>query len=62
MLFPAWRTQTMGVAIAALLDGKITPEEFGRQLDQGIAASQNDPDVIVPDYTPYEPAKFGESI
>ncbi len=61
MLFPAWRTQVMGVAIADLLRGEITPEEFGRRLDAGIAAALQDPDVIVPGHAPYDTALLGES-
>lgn len=60
-LFPAWRTQVMGAAMDGLLRGTITPEEFGRQLDEGIAAARDNPDVIIPPYTPYDPARFGES-
>ena len=61
MLFPAWRTQVMGVAIADLLRGEITPEEFGRRLDAGIAAALEDPDVIVPGHVPYDAVSLGES-
>ncbi len=61
MLFPAWRTQVMGVAIADLLRGEITPEEFGRRLDAGVAAAQDDEDVIVPGHVPYDAASLGES-
>ncbi|MDK1022185.1 MAG: extracellular solute-binding protein, partial [Candidatus Hydrogenedentes bacterium] len=61
MLFPAWRTQVMGVAIADLLRGEITPEEFGRRLDAGVAAALEDPDVIVPGHVPYDAALLGES-
>jgi ABC-type glycerol-3-phosphate transport system substrate-binding protein len=60
MLFPAWRTQVMGGAIAALLRGEITPEEFGKRLDDGIAAALQDPDVIVPPFQPYDAAALGE--
>ncbi len=60
MLFPAWRTQVMGLAIAELLRGEITPEEFGKKLDDGIAAAKADPDVIIPGFQPYDPAAFGE--
>jgi hypothetical protein len=61
MLFPAWRTQVMGLAIAELLRGEITPEEFGARLDAGIAAAKADPDVIIPPFQPYDPAAFGEA-
>lgn len=61
MLFPAWRTQVMGVAIADLLRGEITPEEFGRRLDAGVAAALEDPDVIVPGHVPYDAVSLGES-
>lgn len=60
MLFPAWRTQVMGVALADLLRGDITPEEFGRRMDDGIEVALKDPDVIVPAYQPYDPAALGE--
>jgi N-acetylglucosamine transport system substrate-binding protein len=59
-LFPAWRTQVMGVALAALMRGEITPEEFGRRMDAGLAAAQSNPDAIVPPYVPYDPAALGE--
>jgi len=61
MLFPAWRTQVMGLAIADLLRGDITPEEFGKRMDDGIAVAKSDPDVIIPPFQPYDPAVFGES-
>ncbi len=61
MLFPAWRTQVMGLAIAELLRGEITPEEFGKRLDDGIAAAVADPDTIVPPFQPYDPAALGEA-
>jgi len=61
MLFPAWRTQVMGIAMSALLRGEITPEEFGKQLDDGIAAAKSDPDIIVPPFQPYDPAAYGET-
>ncbi len=60
MLFPAWRTQVMGTAIADLLRGEITPEEFGQRLDDGVAAALSDPDVIVPPFQPYDAAALGE--
>jgi N-acetylglucosamine transport system substrate-binding protein len=61
MLFPAWRTQVMGGAIAALMRGEITPEEFGKRLDDGIAAALADPDVIVPPFQAYDAAALGEA-
>ena len=61
MLFPGWRTQVMGGAIAALMRGEITPEEFGKRLDDGIIAALADPDVIVPPFQPYDAAALGES-
>jgi ABC-type glycerol-3-phosphate transport system substrate-binding protein len=61
MLFPAWRTTVMGTAIAALLRGETTPEEYGKQLDDGIVAALADPDVIVPPFQPYDADKLGES-
>jgi len=60
MLFPAWRTQVMGLAVGELLRGEITPEEFGRKLDEGIAVAKSDPDVIIPGFQPYDPVAFGE--
>jgi N-acetylglucosamine transport system substrate-binding protein len=61
MLFPAWRTQVMGTAIAELLRGEITPQEFGRKMDAGIAVALADPDVIVPPFQSYDAAALGET-
>ena len=61
MLLPEWTVQVMHAAISDLLRGKITPEEFGRQLDDGIAVALEDPDLIVPGFVPYDAALLGES-
>jgi len=50
----------MGGAIAALMRGEISPEEFGKRLDDGIVAALADPDVIVPPFQPYDAAALGE--
>ncbi len=61
MLLPEWTAQVMHAATSDLLRGTITPEEFGRQLDDGIATALEDPDLIVPGYAPYDAALLGES-
>lgn len=60
MLLPEWTGQVMNAAIAGLLRGDITPKEYGRLLDEGVTAARNNPDIIVPPYVPYDPAKYGE--
>ncbi len=55
-----WTLQVMNPALAALLEGGITPEEFGRRMDEGIDQARNNPDIIIPKFTPYDPAAFGE--
>lgn len=56
-----WREQVAHIALASLMQGDITPEEFGRQLDEGLVRAQQDPDVIIPPFTPYDPASLGET-
>jgi len=59
-LLPEWRAQVMHVAISELCRGEITPEEFGRVLDEGIAAAVANPDVIKPPFVALDPAQYGE--
>lgn len=59
-LLPEWRVQVMHVAISDLCRGEITPEEFGRLLDEGVAAAVANPDVMKPPFVPLDPAQFGE--
>lgn len=61
-LLPEWRSQVMNAAIAQLLRGKISAEEYGRLLDEGIEAAKNNPDLIIPPYMAYDPAAYGEPL
>ncbi len=62
LLFPEWTAQVMNTAIGDLLRGEITPEEFGRLLDEGIALSVANAKRAIPPYVPYDPVALGESI
>lgn len=62
MLFPAWRSQVMNAAIQALCRGEITPEEFGRRLDEGIVQAVATTDLRIPAHVRYEPGEFGEGV
>jgi hypothetical protein len=55
-----WTQQVMIPALSALLEGSITPEEFGKRLDSGITRARGNPDIIIPNFSPYDPAAFGE--
>lgn len=57
-----WQQQVMVPALGALLEGSITPEEFGKRMDDGITRVHANPDIIIPEYTPYDPAAFGEGV
>lgn len=59
-LVPEWTAQTMNAAMAALLRGEATPKEFGRTLDKGLANALKKPDLVIPPYRPYDPARYGE--
>jgi len=59
-LLPEWRAQVMHVAISDLCRGEITPEEFGRLLDEGVALAVADPDVMKPPFVALDPALYGE--
>ena len=59
-LLHEWRNQDMNSAISALLRGETTPEEFGKALDDGVAAALDNPDFNPPSHVPYDPAKYGE--
>jgi N-acetylglucosamine transport system substrate-binding protein len=60
-LLLSWRVQVMQPATAKLLAGEITPEEYCRRLEDGVAAAKADPDAILPAPVLYDPAAFGES-
>ncbi|MCX5757279.1 MAG: extracellular solute-binding protein, partial [Candidatus Hydrogenedentes bacterium] len=55
-----WTQEVMQPSLSSLLRGELTPEDFCRRLDEGVAAARTNPDVIIPPYVPYDPAKFGE--
>ena len=61
MLLPEWTGQVMNAAISDLLRGEITPEEYGRRLDEGIAKARANPDIIIPDFQPYDVAALRET-
>lgn len=56
-----WRSQVMQPGLASLMRGEITPEAFCAALDKGIADALTNPDLVVPDYTPFDPALHGEA-
>jgi len=60
-LLLSWRVQVMEPATSQLLAGAITPEEYCRLLDAGVAAAVADPDAILPPPVAYDPAAFGEA-
>ncbi len=55
-----WTQQVMTPALGALLEGSITPEEFGKRMDDGITRARANPDTIIPNFSPYDPTAFGE--
>jgi len=55
-----WQQDVGLPKLAALLRGDITPEEFCRNMDDGMQAALQNPDLRIPPYTPYDPAAFGE--
>ncbi|PCJ61191.1 MAG: hypothetical protein COA73_07630 [Candidatus Hydrogenedentota bacterium] len=61
MLFPAWRAQTMNSAIGDLCRGDITPEEFGRMMDEGLQRAVAKTDIPIPDHIPYDAKALGET-
>ena len=56
-----WQTQTMTAHLGKLLAGLETPEDFCRALDDGLQRQLANPDVVIPQQTPYDPADYGES-
>ncbi len=60
-LMLAWDNQVMQPNLAALLRGAMTPEAFGAALDAGIAAARRNPDLVIPEYLPFDPVAFGET-
>jgi len=59
-LLPEWTAQTMNTAMAALLRGEITPEAFGKSMDDGLANALKKPDLVIPPHRPYDLAANGE--
>lgn len=59
-LLQRWAQGPLLEALSQLMQGKVTPEEFGRMMDRGLDIERNDPDVIIPPYTQFDPAQFGE--
>jgi len=55
-----WRFTVMEPAMRRLLRGEITPEDFGKTLDDGVQRALQDPDVIIPTYTPFDVVALGE--
>lgn len=60
LLLLEWNHQIMQPSVLGLLRGDLTPEEFCRRLDEGIAAAKRNPDLLIPDYTPYDAVALGE--
>jgi len=60
-LLLSWRVQVMEPATAKLLAGEITPEEYCRLLEEGVAQAKADPDAILPPPVLHDPADFGEA-
>ncbi len=61
MLFPAWKSQVMSAAIQDLCRGSVTPEQFARTLDDGIAQAIAMTDRPIPKAVLLNPADYGES-
>lgn len=59
-LMLSWREQVMQPAMASLLRGEIAPAEFCRLLDEGVASTLKDPNLVVPAPVLKDPAAFGE--
>ena len=60
LLLPDWYRNSMNPAMAKLLKGEITAEEFCATVDAGLQESVARYDGPLPPYTPYDPADFGE--
>ena len=56
-----WRFTVMEPAMRQLLRGEMTPEDFGAALDAGMVRALQDPELVIPDYEPFDPLRFGES-
>ena len=50
----------MQPAMASLLRGEIAPAEFCRLLDEGVASTLKDPNLVVPAPVLKDPTAFGE--
>ena len=63
LLFVEWTEQVLNPSMSQMLRGDITPETFCKRLDDGLTPLREhpDPDKPIPDYTPYNPAQFGET-
>jgi N-acetylglucosamine transport system substrate-binding protein len=60
MLFPAWKSQVMDAAIQDLCRGTLTPEEFARTLDDGIAHEVATAERAIPDAVLLNPSDYGD--
>lgn len=56
-----WRTETFDPAMAGLLSGKMTPEEFCNKLERAAQRELRNPDLIVPEFVRLDPRKLGEA-
>ncbi len=61
LLLLEWRNQSLQPALAQLMRGEVTPEQFCDQLNRGLDEALANPDTIIPPCTLYDPAKFGEA-
>lgn len=61
LLLLEWRNQALQPALAQLMRGEVTPQEFCDLLNRGLDEALANPDTIIPACTLYDPAKFGES-
>jgi N-acetylglucosamine transport system substrate-binding protein len=59
-LLVAWRTLALEPAMAELMRGASTPEEFCKALDDGVATALENRDLVVPAPVLYDPTAFGE--
>lgn len=57
-----WQYQVMAPAIAGLMRGELTPEAFCGWLERGVQNAIADLDRQIPEYRPYDPARFGEAV
>lgn len=60
LLLLEWRNQTLQPALALLMRGELSPEDFCARLDVGLDEVLKDPDTIIPPCVRYDPVQFGE--